>query len=927
MTGGSQQEVTTTNDSKLVPKPVPRRRKLPAGLKEMILRQQAVKHKSDTAAIIGQEMSTTTSDKPPLPAFRKKTPAVVPSRPGSETTEKQPPVSSELTAAFGKIHRRAKSSGNTDTLQLDNSEPAEVTLKETVIEKPSARTTAVQQIEKTESAENISKERPVEKPTTMKKSELAIKLSRKADASQAEKPQREVEKPEEKLSITTEVGQQTASSDDVEVKRRASQRLKPPAKTGIVTDKAEGAAKSSPSRVVKAALNEPASTAAGSVDILSNQKHVETNVEDDDEESNRFQVLGVPKVRLKSTLPTLNVSAALSSQTTRSDSALNVVGLDAAPAEKEDRQASVSMKKEHLLETYDQLDSKPSKTGGVSLVATKSFAGSTSLAEKRAGLKTAVTNTKSDSNSCVAEKEPSKLSSETTVISKSSGFCSKAASDRITVSKTEQLETAKHSAESVSKSEQTDVKTEPSTVPANSKAASSARQAGFMVSKAAWEQKSSSGSTAEFTKTQSSEQSQTSADKAPISESGGSFVPVSKRATIFGSSVGHGHSNSTADSSRTEVVVKTTSSRQYVGKAGGYTVNTAIPLVNSDTSSASSEASAGSSKTVSAGTSSIEAQSVSSTKDTTVTQMKIKSVPSSTEFVQATCEARNEVVIKAAAIGHFAPDSKSSDISSDKPFVTILPKKQTKDSSKETSSPSEREKAATSSVLSRVKSYAASSQKNQPKDSSEETSTAEPVKVSTSSKAVAQKSVSFGVKPSGSLLSKDQPKDSSEEMSNAAEQEKVASGSGAVAQKSVLSLVKPSETFSSKNWPKDSSEETLSKTEPEKVSISSHSTLTEKSTISNTSAVTAGPKTTTSRANVETTPTSLPKVTSANTEAPMTTSSVIGLAPVKSSDAVVRPKRNFGSSNANSEPQVTSTEPPWMAIARQKTRVWTEGKM
>jgi len=889
--------------------------RVPAGLGDIISQHPTPKsrqQKPEATAPTDQETTniTATSVKPPVPSFRKKKPAIV--------EPKQADTSSELSSAFSKIHRRANSSGNTETVvrSVDTFEPASKVTKETATEKPTVKPTAAPRMTKPEPAENIPKQKTAEKPTTKTPAAQCMEkpgLTVDADAP-AHKQQTQIEKSVEKLSVTSGVGQRTSTTDDVEKPR-------PPTKTDVVAEKVSEALKPSPSRVYRLALSGPGSGASGlhATDIVQSK---ECKVEaSGDEQSNKVEASGVPKVKLKPTSSVLIVSAA---QTARSDGSPDAVSRETTSATEKNKNKmqwppanSDAKTKDHLFATVEKPDSKPSKAGGI-LSSTVSNVGSTSLAEKRLELKSVAKNMKSDGDSSKRTEDLGKVGGETArsdPANKSTVSGSKAAMDRTTVSKTKQSDNVKHSSDSVSKSEQTGVKVEP-TVAVGGKAVGSSRHAGFQVSKAIWEQKSSSGTmtiSAEVTnspadKPQPSEQCETSASTGTASglDDGGSFVPVSKRAKVFGSSSVQNDSNTTADAGRSDKLVKTTSlpgGRQYVGKATGLTAKTATPVHSdrnietepSQSTDISCDASADSTKAsacqgVSVGTDGSQAQSEVTSTKTESCETKDKSVTSASEpSQQGACEAKNEVVIKAAAVGRWPPAN--SDVKT--------------------------------SVSSQVKPSGISFQKNQPKGSLGEASksnAAESEKAASNSAAASHKTVSSWVKQPGTSALKKQPKDTLGETPKTVGKEKdVLCLSAVVSEKAVVSCANPSGTSAPENQPKDSSEDT-SDTVDRQVTSGCRSAQSEKPSVSSASASTASTNVTTSVIAVETTTSSVSKVTSTSVRAP-----VLDIATVEPSASVVRPKKSLRSNTATDP--VTATEPPWMAIARQKTRVWTDGKV
>jgi len=731
-----------------------------------------------------------------VPAFRKKNAPVTPKC----EADKRDAAFSELSAVFGKMHRRANSSGNTGVIPAtDNSQPTEITSKTMPAEKPTTKTITAQRMEKVEPAKKNFAEKPTSKSTAAQcteKSELEAKLSMRADVS-VEKDWTKVGKVEEKLSKATGSGEQSTVTNDVEIqpKLKALTKPTPPAKSGLVTENV-------PSHLpVVKLVSAPGSVASDPyANDVPSREHTETDGESVAEKTNIFQVK--PKKTCPSPTPT-----AQGLETTR--------------------------------------DAEKNKQENSSLT--------TSRKEPQVTLR----NSKSDAD--LQGMTGSRVDSETT----ESGADNKAinAGLKTTTDRTTANENGKQSP-------------------------------GFLAAKSTWEQKSpssmtlrtakvtkSSANDTESEKSQTTEQSDTAAERSVItvsSEADNLFVPVSKRAKAFGSSVLQNGSNGKTDSDRTEGVVKTTGSagdRQYVGKATGYAPKTTAAAVNCDrnvqTDSSQttvvgktdvSRASSTSSCSTDPQSLCVEKASITKTKSYDTSGSFVRSTTQSVQPSQrGTCEAKNEVVINAVSFGSWPP-----------------------------------------------------------------------------TKSDVKTSVPSSVKPSGTSSPKTQPRTGSvKTASNTAEPDKAAGSKSAVTQNvsSVTSRVKPSGTSLPKHLPRDSPPETANTVVPGKVSSSFLSAQSEKPSTKGSALSTEV------MTSVEST-SSEPKVTSTNTGAPVTspgvpvtspgppvTSSVVDLAKVKFSDQVVKPKRNFGS-KVTTEP-VTSTDPPWMALAQKKTqaRVWTEGKI
>ena len=770
-------------------KPVAGVTKAPSGLNEMILSQHRVMfspQRGDGAVPVEPD-----TVKPPVPVFRKRHQATAAStRYDNQVDEVPGALSSELSVTVNKVHRRSHSSSATDTLRptdlcepsppakiattntaADKSEPVEKTVNEKLAEKPSVKAKATQ------------------------KSKLAVKLSTKAETQQSK-----VEKLCGKLSIAAKADEQTVGTSDVEIKpsfRATAEKPKPPAKTGLVTEKVESAIKSNSSPVItKRGLSEPG----------SKQQHVEAvSGKSVSEKGNRFPGLEIPKVKLRSTSPT---SATASCQTARSDGALNVVGVETANvSESEGKQAEKSgelvaseqMKASGSLTTA-KLESDPDKNRSQLQVTLKSVAKSENGSTKEVG--------NESTESCLNKS---------------------VTSSRKIVSDQTLADTERHAQQSAgSKSEQ-------------------------------------SGQTSTAKDINSSESTET-------------FVPVSKRATIFGAS--------------------SSSGRQFVGKSTGSAAKaSALDRNVQADSSQSTDVGSGEAKTVASRVASFGACASDTRTKATVSSVaaaedgdeRNKCVYVSTESVQPAkqdahaSEAKNEIAVSAAAVGRWPPQAKSENISVEKPMGKTTAAQCAEKSKVADKAPSKAEVSAEKQV-----------------ERSDEKSL---VVTGAVQQAVGKTNVPW-VKPPGTSLHsslKSQSRGSMDESkSRMAEPDKTASNASVVSQKqsSVPSSVKSSGISSSKYVSKDISGGTA---EPGKVGGGCLSAQSEKQSSSSRS----GAKTATTVVAVETT-SSVPKIMSTSVEFTSSKRTIDG-------DV--------------STPPVTSTEPPWLAMARAKTRVWTEGKI
>jgi len=747
-------------------------------------------HRSELPPNIAQETTTVAAAKPPVPTFRKKTPVSLAQSSGGDTDRQTAESSSELSAAFNKIHRRTQSSGSTiDT--PDKSEPQSAM----------------------ENTARVQKEVPVEKDQV--------------------KP---VRKSKEQASSAEGTGERTtAVKNSVDIKPRLRPVQKPalPAKVGELSEKIDGAVR--PPRVaVKQTLSEPGSTSPMSNVLQSKQERAETNGENFAETGKRFQTLEIPSVKLKSISPTPNTELG------KRPAGTDIVGVEMTGVEKDGKPEDVPVSTEHRMErkltAKHSVESNPPDSSGTMQEAGKSESKTTTLGSF---IRSANSAFKTVSNA-------------TTVT---------AATESVSVS-----ENTHCPSESRGKSEQTSVKLRPVITTASSTIVSSQKPTGFRVTRTTWEQKVASGTTAKVEKSTVDGSGSPDVEKKKPEDckivaeersaisvgtegADSSFVPVSKRATMFGSSVQHSSSASTTTKSERAANIiemkSSSNSRQFVGKTIGSAAKVPAAVasggnVQTDSSQTTDTAAGSNLNRMAVGsqadsTSDDDLQAVNGIKTSVAKKTEIadRVLPSTTSSVQstphATCEAKNERVIRAAAISRWEPaksDSKTSTPPWVKPSVTSSPKNLPKDSLvKTTPSAMEPEQAAVSQKLSLL-STRSLSPKNAPKSSPQEASNAMEVGKDTGSSLTVQSTKSSAIGMSASATATN-----------------------------VKSAVATAESTSS-----------VSKDLP---------------------------------------------------------SSVEG---VKPSDLAGKPTRNFRSIEATAKP-VTSSEPPWTAIAREKTRVWTDGKV
>jgi len=259
------------------------------------------------------------------------------------------------------------------------------------------------------------------------------------------------------------------------------------------------------------------------------------------------------------------------------------------------------------------------------------------------------------------------------------------------------------------------------------------------------------------------------------------------------------------------------------------------------------------------------------------------------------CEAKKEVAVRAAAVSRWPPQEMSDKISAEKPTGKTTAGQCVKESKVAEKTSLKAEEAAAEKQVERVE---------------EKSSRVMGDGQQTASKT----SIPSCVKPSGTSSSESQPKGGlSEPASSTPEPDTAASNPSQMAQKlsSVPPWAKPSRT-SSKKLSKDNVGETCKVVEPGNVT----SVQSEKPSSGSQSGTAASAKMATSAVAVETT-CSVPTIMSTSVVAgPVTTLSAVDFAASNRSRA----------SDVISQP-VTSSEPPWLAVARAKTRVWTEGKI
>jgi len=815
--------------------------------------------KDDTSTATDQE---TTTVKPPVPTSRKKTPPAVSCK-ASSRADKQA-AESELSAALNKMHRRAASTGHTDTdktetvetaaektpatskrsneggkpaadtselsavlnrihrraastgnTETDKNEPVETVSKET----SAVKTTAPQQVEKSEPGKKICPEKLTTKTKDdecTEKSELTVEPSVKTDALTEKQQRTDVGKLTEKLSTGKDSGERTMVTNDVKATKPA-----PHAKTGSLTEKVESTIKSSTSRVVGPTLSQP-----GSTKTEPSQKRTETGGVSVEEAGKRLQTSGLTKVKLKPT-----VSTAPGSRPVESD----VVGAETKNVAENDKKQDAS--------------------------------GSVLSTENRAEQQNDVKNSESDvAMTRDTDREASRTTASGPGSRNASSECAvKTVSDRTKAAESKQSDSASR----VGKSDQPSIKVKPSVTAGSF----SSKHAGVLVARVTFEQKvasSVSNTTAEVVKSaaggtgpeaeKTSEDSQkTSSECHTVAKDASSFVPVSKRATIFGTAL---QKTSSRITDGTGTAASLPGGRPNVSKATGF-AEKVTTVVNSDiniqtdaneTNDSSTGASSGLSKAAvsqaapTATNSSDPPASHDMKSSVTKTEScgtKDKLPASATQSVQptpqGTCEAKNEVVIKAAETSRWAPTK--SDVKTSVPLW--------------------------------VKPSGTSSPKNLRKDSSVETtsSTAEPDKAAGTVISQKLSSVPTGVKPFGTSSPKNIRKDSPQETSNAVESGKVASSSSQSSQS---------------------------------VNRSATSRAGSATTAKTTASVVAGE-------NMS----SVPKDVSASDGAPVT----LALRSLSQ-----KSKRNLAN-ESTTEPPVTSSAPSWIALAEKKTRVWTDGKI
>jgi len=736
--------------------------------------------------------------KPPVPVFRKRhqAAALTNSRYVNEADEQTGASLSELAAAMNKVHRRSLSSSAT------------------VTQSPPTMSTTTPRGEKSEPAEKIATEKPAEKPTAKitaaQKSELAAKLSEKAELS-AEKRPTKVEKLGGKLSINAKADEQTADVNVVEIKPsfRAAAKPKPPVKTGLVTEKAESAIRSNSSPVIaKRGLSEPGST-------TTSKQHVETCGKSIEEKGNKFPALEIPKVKLRSTSPTSITCGPGSCQSGKSDGGLNVVGVD---SERDDVASG------QCVRSAERMSSEPLKT------ALKLE--SKNEAQLQMTLKS-VTESENDSSSESARSH----------VNKSINAGRNIVSDEMPAAESKQSEPVRRPR----RSEQSGVVD----VQATSESA-------LQVSKALWRPTLSTNTADEMTR--SGRDCSTS-----VKPQRTSTVSVSKRATVFSSSDG----------------------RQFVGKSAGHAAKASDSSQSTDDNSVMSS---GFTKTVASRAASFGACMSDSRMKATVTAAAEAGDRRNNKSLSSDSGARGarsaEVAVKVAAVGRWPPQAKSEE----QPAAN-------------TSAAQCVDKSKVADKLSVKAEVSAEKQVERLEEKSS-------MVTGSSQQTAGKPPVACWVKPSGTGSLKSQRRGGLDEpTSGTAEPDKTASNSSGLSHKpsSIRSWVKPSGTSSSKNQSTDSPRDTV---ESGKVSGRSPSVLSEKPSSGSGSGTAAGAgKMKTSVVGVDTT-SCVPKM--------MSSSATTSLSAVE----FAATKRDLASGQS-----VTSTEPPWLAVARTKTRVWTEGKI
>jgi len=885
------------------PKPVARRTKAAAaGLNEMILRRHTAMFQRQNNDASSSRVDGYAQLQPPVPIFRPKKQQTT-----SGETDKQAAGQAELAAVNSRIHRRTDSDSIIETVRSEK--PAEI---------PGVKTVTFQRTQKLETVQTSS---PLPKPTSAQKSILSLKQSvREETPDDITRRTEASEQPEKKSLTAAEADKQPVAVDEVE-KRPTKPQIPP--KTGVLSQKAEHALKTNHPRVVKPSLSLPASTITATLPATE-----DSSVE---EIGNKFRI---PEVKLRSTSPSLKPPATLTSELVHSDSTLNTVGLESAGSTEKDVVVRGKNGQEHG--SAEQLAPGSVKTVSAELELGRKWSA------KKNRVAVVLKNGDSESDETEMTKESGKdttNSSQTTVAGQMTSSQQTAA-----VPESSKSETISRRPQECSRSGPGQIVKTEADQP-ESRSAGTTRQQKTSLTAAA--DKGPEADKPSLT------------DECGTAATADTFVPVSKRATMFGSSLlSSGHQSS----------VKLASSVQVDISDG---VSDAGELSRVKRSVASRVASI-------AACSTDRQPPTARNLKTSMTTTGESNIATET----SACEAKNEVVIQAADVGRCPPPTQSDKVSIERPPLKTTAVKSVTgkllanvgtSAGKQVEKPDEKTSTVTgvvqkapdkTSAPSWVKQSRTFSSKHQPKDGS-----GEPVlkKDNTESGSTAVvSSIPSWVKPSIATSPKQARKNSSQETSvtssscsvqsvTGGSKDNAESGSTAV-MSSVPSWVKPSLTTSPKQARKNSPQETsvtssscsvqsvsggskdnaesgstavvssvpswvkpsvatspkqARKNSPQETSVTSSSC-----SVQSQPGTAASAKTTTS-VTVET-KTGVSKVKSTSVKDP-----AVERGTVKPSESVVVPQRRFA---AGKQP-VTSGEPIWMSLAQKKSRVWTEGKI
>ena len=844
-------------------KPVARRPKAttttttttPAGLNEMILRQH-------TAMFQDPAVTSSSAVKPPVPTFRRKNPAVV--KPSE--TEKLP-ASSELSVALSKVHRRAHSSGDMDTERTADriSTPPPLPVK---------NTSASPQPASAPTAEGVSAaEKPVPgKPMTTTKAKNErnnnAQKSEEVASKSGSKPPSMVEKMAEKLSIAAADADKKTLSSATVVEMAAPLKVdeskpKLPAKMGAAVEKAADiSSKTGSSRVLKPTLSAPGSTV--------NRQLQGPPREQPSADAKAASKCPAFEVRLRSTRPSVVSS---------SESA-------AAPGDSSLTEGRHSAQNGELVSSVEP---KRTGMGAASCVTTKSSGSSSNDTKQMKQTSSAQVNDRTEWTKMLKKTPPA--SAESTATGKVAGSEATASAsgvsrstdfaDRVPVSKTWQAEgVAKTSSECGVKLEQTGAPDHASGT-THSDAGTASRQAGFVATKANWQLKSTSS---EVANPVAADGAKTDVGQPPNSTAGDvssdCFVPVSKRASVFGPSLSTARplvkksSGQSAKSTATSVPDVLCLDKNSLTELSQSTDAGAEISDSTKSQTVSDARSVGGLKSVVVKADSASGSSSTCQSSSAQGACPPVATPPPQPPQQGACEAKNEVVIKAASA------VATLDQAAAKPVAVL-------------------QKVVKSEKQSQKEEAAADTQLSKPEQKASSASAAGSLGERTSA---AKSSASSWVKSSSTPSPKNPSRDGS-----TAEPGKTSSASGK-APSVVPSWVKPSATSSPKNSRGESPSRTADlrkiakftseKSSDEKAAAAKQPTADSLSSVPKT---TVGTPSASSSAVSE----AAAKLSAAST----TTHSVAGKAKPRG-DAV-----------SSAQP----AEPPWIAISRQKTRVWTDG--